>query len=190
MAGRDIIQIGPAGAGAAAARDDKMQGGTDMADKSIVLYFSVSSNTRAVAEIIRAQTGADIEEIRPATPYTAEYSALVEQAKREIRAGYRPPVAELEHDLSAYGVIYLGTPNWWSTIAPPVATFLERHDFSGKTIVPFMTHGGGRFGHSISDMKKLCPDASSSEGLAIRDSYVNDNCQDVVKWLQTLKLLN
>ena len=78
----------------------------------------------------------------------------------------------------------------WSTIAPPVATFLERHDFSGKTIVPFMTHGGGRFGHSISDMKKLCPDASSSEGLAIRDSYVNDNCQDVVKWLQTLKLLN
>lgn len=52
-----------------------------------------------------------------------------------------------------------------------------------------MTHGGGRFGHSISDMKKLCPDASFSEGLAIRDSYVNDNRQDVVKWLQTLKLL-
>ena len=45
------------------------------------------------------------------------------------------------------------------------------------------------FGHSISDMKKLCPDASFLEGLAIRDSYVNDNCQDVVKWLQTLKLL-
>ena len=56
-----------------------------MADKSIVLYASVSSNTRAVAEIVRAQTGADIEEIRPATPYTAEYSALVEQAKRGIR---------------------------------------------------------------------------------------------------------
>lgn len=58
-----------------------------MANRSIVLYFSVSSNTRAVADMIRAQAGADMEEIRPQTPYVTEYNALVEQAKREIRAG-------------------------------------------------------------------------------------------------------
>ena len=125
-----------------------------MADKSIVLYFSVSSNTRAVAEIIRAQTGADIEEIRPATPYTAEYSALVEQAKREIRAGYRPPVAELEHDLSAYGVIYLGTPNWWSTIAPPVASLLEK-----------------------------CPQAQVTDMLAVYGRGGADTAQAVAAWI-------
>ena len=179
MAGRDIIQIGPAGAGAAAARDDKMQGGTDMADKSIVLYFSVSSNTRAVAEIIRAQTGADIEEIRPATPYTAEYSALVEQAKREIRAGYRPPVAELEHDLSAYGVIYLGTPNWWSTIAPPVASLLEKYDLAGRRIAPFITHGGGGKGHAERDLRALCPQAQVTDMLAVYGRGGADTAQAV-----------
>lgn len=106
-----------------------------------------------------------------------------------INTNHRPALKNDVQDFDKYDIIFVGSPNWWSTIAPPVATFLERHDFSGKTIVPFMTHGGGRFGHSISDMKKLCPDASFLEGLAIRDSYVNDNCQDVVKWLQTLKLL-
>ena len=109
--------------------------------------------------------------------------------KKEINTNHRPALKNDVQDFDKYDIIFVGSPNWWSTIAPPVATFLERHDFSGKTIVPFMTHGGGRFGHSISDMKKLCPDASFLEGLAIRDSYVNDNCQDVVKWLQTLKLL-
>ncbi len=122
--------------------------------------------------------------------YPTDYHSVVEQDKKEINTTHRPALKNDVQDFDKYDIIFIGSPNWWSTIAPPVATFLERHDFSGKTIVPFMTHGGGRFGHSISDMKKLCPDASSSEGLAIRDSYVNDNRQDVVKWLQTLKLLN
>ena len=122
--------------------------------------------------------------------YPTDYHSVVEQDKKEDE--HQPSPCALKNDVQdfdKYDIIFIGSPNWWSTIAPPVATFLERHDFSGKTIVPFMTHGGGRFGHSISDMKKLCPDASFSEGLAIRDSYVNDNRQDVVKWLQTLKLL-
>lgn len=146
---------------------DNTQGGIDMANRSIVLYFSVSSNTRAVADMIRAQAGADMEEIRPQTPYVTEYIALVEQAKREIRAGYRPPIAKLTHALSDYDVIYLGTPNWWSTIAPPIATFLEENDLRGKTIAPFITHGGGGKGHADRDLKALCPQARVTDMLAL-----------------------
>ena len=152
-------------------------------------YFSHSGNTRTVAEQITRSTGADLFEIQPQEAYPTDYHSVVDQAKKEINTNHRPALKNDVQDFDKYDIIFVGSPNWWSTIAPPVATFLERHDFSGKTIVPFMTHGGGRFGHSISDMKKLCPDASFSEGLAIRDSYVNDNRQDVVKWLQTLKLL-
>ena len=110
--------------------------------KVLVAYFSHSGNTRAVAERIAAATGADLFEIVPQKPYPAEYRAVVNQARREIAADYRPALKTDLPDAGRYDVIYIGSPCWWSTVAPPVATFLAAHDFTGKTLIPFMTHEG------------------------------------------------
>ena len=101
--------------------------------KVLVAYFSHSGNTRAVAERIAAATGADLFEIVPQKPYPAEYRAVVDQARREIGADYRPALKTDLPDAGRYDVIYIGSPCWWSTVAPPVATFLAAHDFTGKT---------------------------------------------------------
>ena len=92
--------------------------------KVLVAYFSHSGNTRAVAERIAAATGADLVEIVPQKPYPAEYRAVVDQARREIGADYRPALKTDLPDAGRYDVIYIGSPCWWSTVAPPVATFL------------------------------------------------------------------
>lgn len=115
-------------------------------EKILVVYFSHSGNTRTVAEQITRSTGADLFEIQPQEAYPTDYHSVVNQAKKEINTNHRPALKNDVQDFDKYDIIFIGSPNWWSTIAPPVATFLERHDFSGKTIVPFMTHGGGRFG--------------------------------------------
>lgn len=114
--------------------------------KVLVAYFSHSGNTRAVAERIAAATGADLFEIVPQKPYPAEYRAVVDQARREIAADYRPALKTDLPDAGRYDVIYIGSPCWWSTVAPPVATFLAAHDFTGKTLIPFMTHEGSPHG--------------------------------------------
>ncbi|HOQ51880.1 MAG TPA: flavodoxin, partial [Candidatus Atribacteria bacterium] len=109
----------------------------------LIAYYSRSGNTRKLAQLIHQKVGGTVHEIQPEIPYPASYNATVEQAKKEIQAGFRPPLkTKIEH-IEAYDTIFLGSPNWWSTIAPPVATFLEENDLSGKTIIPFCTHGGG-----------------------------------------------
>ena len=132
--------------------------------KVLVAYFSHSGNTRAVAERIAAATGADLFEIVPQKPYPAEYRAVVDQARREIAADYRPALKTDLPDAGRYDVIYIGSPCWWSTVAPPVATFLAAHDFTGKTLIPFMTHEGSRMGRSEEDIRKLCPKSQSADG--------------------------
>lgn len=126
---------------------------------SIVVYYTWAGHTREMAKIIAAQIGADIREVLPETPYTTNYSAVVEQAKKEINAGFRPPIKKLDLDLSKYDVVYIGTPIWWGTMGPPIATFLSENDLSGKTVMPFSTHGGGGKGHSDRDIAKMCPNA-------------------------------
>lgn len=78
----------------------------------------------------------------------------------------------------------LGYPNWWASIPMPIASFLEEYDFSGKTIIPFCSHGGGRFGQSLTAITKLVPDAVLGEGLAISYSGGSSLADDVAEWLK------
>ncbi len=157
--------------------------------KMLVAYFSHSGNTRTVAAEIARAVGADLFEIVPQKEYPTDYNSLLDVAKREINAGQRPALKNRVTGFDTYDIIFVGSPNWWSTVAPPVATFLTSYDFVGKTIVPFMTHGGGGFGHAIADLKKLCPDARFLDGLSIRDSSAGDCRPTIDKWLQKLNLL-
>ena len=153
--------------------------------KVLVAYFSHSGNTREVARQISEATGGDLFEIVPATPYPTEYRAVVDQGKKEIEAGVRPALKNPVGDLSQYDVIFVGSPCWWATIAPPVATFLTSCDLADKTVVPFMTHEGSGMGHSEADIRRLCPRSTVPDGLAVRGSAVRNSKDEVGRWVRT-----
>ena len=167
-----------------------MQAQSSSATKKIlVVYFSHSGNTREIANQIKDLTGGDIFEILPVKAYPSDYQACVDQAKKEINAKYKPVLKTKVKNISSYDIIFVGSPCWWSTMAPPVATFLSSYDLSGKTIVPFMTHEGSEMGRTVSDIKKLCPKSTVTEGLAIRGSKVKESKGNVMKWLREKKIV-
>ncbi len=129
-----------------------------MDKKILVAYFSWSGNTKSIAEKIHNQVGGDIFRIEPVTPYPEDYNETAYGvAKAQKDKGIHPPITNT--DVSSYDVIFVGTPAWWYTMAPPVMTFLAENNFEGKTIVPFVTHGGGG-GYTIDkDMAELAKGA-------------------------------
>ena len=157
---------------------------TEGGAKALVVYYSRSGNTRAVAEAIHAAVGGDIVELQPVTPYPEAYRATTDQAKQELASGYKPPLKHRIGHIEAYDVVFVGSPNWWGTIAPPVMTFLTSADFSGKTIAPFVTHGGSRLGRAVEDIKKLCPKATVLPGLAVYGESVADAQEITAAWLR------
>jgi flavodoxin len=141
--------------------------------KVLVAFFSHSGNTREIANQIHEKVGGDIFEIKPETAYPASYDSVVEQAKKGIQTGYCPALKTKIKNIENYDTVFVGTPNWWSTIAPPIATFLKSYDLSSKTVVPFCTHGGGGFGHIERDVVKLCPNSTVRSGLAVYESSID-----------------
>ena len=155
--------------------------------KVLIAYFSHSfGNTRQIAHMIQKETGGDIFEIKPKTPYTKVHKDVVAQARKEIDAGFKPELVAMPEKLDEYDVIFVGTPNWWNTMAPPGATFLSNHDFSGKTLVPFTTHGGSGLGRYPEDMKKLCPKANFLEGETFSRNSIPDSGDAVAKWIRRI----
>ncbi|HNZ44045.1 MAG TPA: flavodoxin [Bacteroidales bacterium] len=166
------------------------QGKTDPSEKKfLVAYFSHTGNTRQLAAQIQQALQCDIFEIVPEKPYPDDYDSCVYQSKKEIKANYKPALKTHIGNINDYDVIFVGSPCWWHTIAPPVAAFLAENDFSGKTIAPFMTHEGSGMGVSMDDIKKLCPQAILLEPLPIRGSKVKNAGEEVSAWLKKLKLL-
>ena len=154
----------------------------------LVAYFSRSGNTRKIADLIHQEVGGTIHEIRPKAPYPNAYNAVVDQAKKEIQAGYKPALQSTLDHVESYDTIFVGSPNWWDTIAPPVATFLSEYDLSGKTIVPFCTHGGGGLGRIGTDIARLCPQSTTLSSFEIYGSGGEDAQARVSAWLSQLGL--
>jgi flavodoxin len=135
--------------------------------KVLVVYFSHSGNTRKAANQIQKSVSGDIFEIQPVNPYPDDYNTVVEQAKRELNADYRPLLKKKINNITDYDIIFIGYPNWWGTFPMPVKSFLLENDLSGKTIIPFCTHEGSGLGRSVSDFKNLCPNSTVLEGQPI-----------------------
>ncbi len=152
--------------------------------KILIVFFSWSGNTRGVAREIERQTGADMYEIKLVHPYSSSYNTVLMEAQEDQHRQARPEIADPLSDIDDYDVIMLGYPNWWASIPMPIATFLESYDFSGKTILPFCSHGGGRFGQSLTAIAKLAPDAVIGEGLSIHYSGGSSLADDVADWLK------
>jgi flavodoxin len=162
---------------------------TDMMNNTLIAYYSWSGNTRRVAEIIAHQTGGTLFEIEPVQPYTTDYGAAVRQTKEEIRAGFRPELKEMP-ELTSYAVIFLGTPIWWHTMAPPVATFIDQYDLDGKTVVPFHTHGGGGVGSFEMDVAKMCPNSTIKDGFGALNNGGSEARDQIDSWLRSLDFLD
>lgn len=167
---------------------DGVQAQNGAPKKVLTAYYSHSGNTRTVARQIQQLAGGDLFEIEPVEAYPEEYRAVVEQAKKEIAAGFRPALRGLPQDVAQYDVIFIGSPCWWATIAPPVAAFLASCDLTGKTVVPFMTHEGSGMGRSEADIRKLCPASTVTGGLPVRGSAVDRSQGAVKKWLEGMNL--
>lgn len=157
--------------------------------KMLIVYFSHSGNTRKIADQIKAATGADMFEVTSVKPYPKDYDTVVAQAKIEVNKHFKPDIKAKVANLAQYDTIFLGSPCWWGTIAPPLATFLSVSDMSGKTIVPFMTHEGSRMGRSVEDIKQLCPQAKVLDGLPVRGSKVKSANEEVIQWLRKNNLI-
>ena len=152
--------------------------------RMLIVYYSWSGNTRGIANEIREQTGADIYEITLVHPYSTDYNTVLMEAQEDQHKQARPEIKDPLASIDDYDVILLGYPNWWASIPMPIATFLESFDFSRKTIIPFCSHGGGRFGQSLTAIAKLAPDANMGEGLAINYSGGAKMPEDVSAWLK------
>jgi flavodoxin len=165
------------------------QGETSMKDKKVlVVYYSKSNNTKQIAQYIADTTYGDAFQIEPITPYPDDYRATTEQAKKEINEGYLPPIKSGIPNIKDYNIIFVGSPCWWATIAPPVSTFLTKHDLSGKIVIPFSTHEGSGLANNAKDTAKLTPNSTVLEGKAFRGSRVHSAKQDVINWINELKL--
>lgn len=159
-------------------------GRTEGTGKVLIAYFSWGGNTRGIAEEIQSQTGADLFEIACVTPYSDDYNTVLEQAQHDQNVQARPELKDHVEQMEQYDTVIIGYPNWWASIPMPVATFLEEYDFSGKTVVPFCSHGGGRFGQSLTAIAKLAPDAVMGEGLSVHYSGGSTLSADVADWLE------
>ncbi len=155
--------------------------------KVLIAYFSQTGNTEGLAQIIADETGADIFRIERATPYssTGNSQGLYGEALTEYRENAVPDLKmyleDAGLDINDYDTILLGYSNWWASIPAPVRSFLMRYDFSDKTIIPFCTMGGGRFGQTISAVAKLAPDSTIKQGLDI--TYSSYQMDRIAAWL-------
>lgn len=149
----------------------------------VVKNKDVLGNMQYMAMTIQEAIGGELFRIETKEKYPLEHETLVNQAKEEQNEEVRPELATHIENVEQYDMIFLGYPNWWGDIPQPLYTFLEEYDFSGKTIIPFNSHGGSGFSNTIEEIKKLQPNATvKDDGLSISRNDVADSEQEITDW--------
>lgn len=152
----------------------------------VVADGKTMGNTRYVASIISEATGGDLFEIKTAHSYPGSHKALIDAAKKEIDANARPKLATHVKNMKDYDVVFVGFPNWWYDMPMPLYSFFDEYDFSGKTIIPFCTHGGSRFSGAIKTIRGLEKKATVLDGYAIARDRVAGSKDGVRKWIESI----
>lgn len=152
--------------------------------KMLVLYYSQTSNTKGVAQEIANKLGADIEEIVPVELYDGDFQATIERGKKELDEAAYPEIQPLKADVANYDIIFLGYPIWFGTYAPPVFTWLDQVDLSGKKVVPFCTFGSGGLESSIKDLAKAEPNAEILPGYGVRAARLEAMPKEIDQFLK------
>ena len=132
---------------------------TQNSDSILITYFSHSGNTEKIARRIKEIVGGELIRIEPVEEYPRSYREVLKVSKEEILNNFKPKLKKKMVDMEKYDTIFVGSPNWYGTIAPPVISFLSKYNFSKKKVVPFISHGGGGLSNCFSDFKKNVPNA-------------------------------
>src|SRR5690625_4393064 len=122
-------------AGAPASAQDMASAGANRSS-TLILYLTRTKNTKAVAEIIHREMGGTVVEVEPAIPYPEDYDAIVAQVDEENESGYAPPLESKIENIQDYDTVFCGFPTWDMQLPPPMKSFLNEHDLSGKTVIP------------------------------------------------------
>ena len=152
----------------------------------LIVYFSQTGNTETVANIIHDNVGGDIVKQETTEAYQSDYDELVDYAHQEQQEDARPELSTVIENIEQYDTIFLGYPNWWGDMPMAIYTFLDTYDLSGKTIAPFITHGGSGLSGTPENIQEEELNASVTEGLAIDGDEASDSSEDVVEWLNSL----
>lgn len=162
-------------------------GASTIGKKVLVVYYSRTGNTEALAQEVAKLTNGTTFKVEPVNAYPDEYRETTEQAKKELADGYLPPIKTALNDISSYDVIFVGYPIWWGTTPTPMKTLFKDTDFKGKVIIPFCTHGGGGVSRSIDDIEKEAPSAN-----VVKNPFVTSNGTNSIrngelkKWIDSL----
>lgn len=170
--------------------------------KTLVVFFSHTGenygvgnisegNTHIIAKMIAEATGGSLFEIVPEKGYPHDsYDEVVEIAKQEKAQKARPAIKG-DVKVEDYYVIFIGYPNWWGDMPMPVYTFLEKHDWTGKVVVPFCTHEGSGLSNTEKYIAEACKGATIAKGLAVRGATAQNNREQARKsvnsWIEKLK---
>lgn len=172
------------GASACAAQEERSP---RPASKTLVAVFTRTGNTRVIAGQLQRALGAELFEIQPAQPYPADYEQTVAQARRERDAGYEPPLKARVSNIASYETLFLGFPIWGETAPPIIRAFLSAHDLAGKTIRPFITHGGYGLGQSLTVLTSHAPRAELLTAFAMEADQERRTLNQVADWLSAIK---
>lgn len=154
-----------------------------------------------MAEIIRKQVGGTLVELELAKPYPENYRAIVEQVVRENETGFLPPLKNNIENMDEMDVVFIGFPTWGMQLPPPMKSFLNNYDLSGKTVIPFNTNAGYGVGNSFETIERLCPNSKILEGFSTVGGIERDGIlfvmegekkmdveKEVRKWLESINI--
>ena len=151
--------------------------------RPLIISYSYSGHTHRVAQEIHDLTGGDWCEIYPWQPYPMAFTELLDQVKKEVQTGYHPRLLPGASNPKPYSVVFVGSPNWCGTIAPPLASWLAKNNLSHKIILPFYSHCGGVPCDFSRDIARFCPQSDVREALSVIEDG-GDNLRDVlIQWI-------
>ncbi len=171
--------------------------------KTLIAYFSRADenyfggamryvkigNTEIVVNGMKELLDADTFKIEMKNPYSPVYMTCIEEAKKDLRAKARPELVSMPESIDEYDTVVLAYPNYWGTMPMAVVTFLERYDFSGKTILPLCTNEGSGMGSSERDIRKYTSAKEVRNGLSITGSKAGESDDRIKKWLSANGLM-
>ena len=155
----------------------------------IIADSKLYGNTEYVARLIAEATGGDLFAIETEKKYPSPHKPLIDEAKREQEANERPRLTTHIKNLKDYDVVFVGYPNWWYDMPMAIYSFFDEYDFSGKTVIPFVTHGGSRFSQSVETIRDLEKKAKVIKGPSIPGRNVGESRESIQTWLQRQGLL-
>ncbi|MDR2083817.1 MAG: NAD(P)H-dependent oxidoreductase [Bacteroidales bacterium] len=157
-------------------------------NKTLVVYYSRTGNTEAMAKQIQTLTKADIFRIETVNAYPEGYHETTDVAKEEKNNNVRPEIKGKVENINQYDTVFVGFPIWWGTYPMAIATFLDNYNLENKTIIPFCTHGGGGVDQGFIDVNKLTPKSNHKDGLSLSGSRANNSKSEIEKWLREIEV--